>query len=367
MILTGISLLSLLTGVVSGGFFDSIDERKKQVHAEKCRSLIKRAFLMQPTIPERKLVEKLYCGADPIPRKFMSMETALAKLNLSQDDVVAAVRSAKGLRIRELPATAGSRYDSKLVIESFEGNSEYGSKILRGAAFHVISTQSYSDAFVGHFAGVLASALGANYFSNEYFSSGALLPELQINFAKNAAWRGGDSVPAASQLAALRSDLVAVVERGSVAVYIGTAREGTDAFHVALGAGKLTDSTTANVTRPTVSDQARAMQFYKSYAVAVQGLESAHGGDLRVSLQQEYSLESPDHMSRFLHYDCGAEVLTIYVNVGVLRYAATEVYYRAIWLLADCLRLTYPASAGHEGQDSCRFGQELGASASETA
>ena len=177
--LTG-GIISIITSLVL-----EITEQKRLTNIYL---LIKRAFKYQSKINTRTLIKKL--GITANSRSFYLHELEVA-LDLDRADITKVISNSRDLRLKI------QKQDERILIEEFPGNTSYGSLIYRESNYSgivIVSTQNTSDNGIGHFTRTIADCLNAHYISNEYYSSGSLLEEKQINFATNEFYYKTDSL-----------------------------------------------------------------------------------------------------------------------------------------------------------------------------
>ncbi|GDX83651.1 hypothetical protein LBMAG42_54620 [Deltaproteobacteria bacterium] len=346
LVVLGIALISLLTGVLSSGFSASVEEEGRKRTARERRDLLIEAFSIQPTIPDRKLVARL--GMTAARRRFLSFETIAAELRFPSDAVLEVMKHHPEFRLREVATKAGS-FDTRLVVEHFLANRPYGGhRRLAGARVHVISTQSNADAFVGHFAGCLAERMAASYYSNEYFSSGSLLARERVNFASNEGYFLPALLIDSPALAAFRADVVNNIQVGDLVIYVGTSSAKADSLHLSLTLPALLADAGRRCTIDGDADRLSAELESRMGGITLDG-----DAPLTLGREGPYSLGPRPHLSRFLRDVMRAQVITVYANTTLLRHSSNAAYYGAIAALAGAAEAVCagPLSGPREGAE----------------
>lgn len=326
MVFLGIAVVALPISILSGGFADAISQSTKLKKTIRNRNILNRAFQTLQTIPERKLVADLALMSW---RKYMTVEYALTRIGLTAENISDVIKAGGGYRLKAVRRELDSTYEDQLVVERFEPSAPYGTFTPRSSRVHVISTQSASDVFTGHFTATIAATLGANYYSNEYFSSGDPLPEKQCNFAKNDAYLAPALPTANSAMARFIQDLQTTVKAGDFVLYLGTCRANVQEFHVLGGGGKgVPDPDIAN---PTLSDPRRLGGFRKSL------LDTLDRNDYGVCGSDTYQTDASNHLAHFIHDHLKADCIIVYVNIRILRHVNSKEYFQAIKALASAV------------------------------
>lgn len=332
MVFLGIAVIALPISILSGGFADAISESTKLKKTFANRSNLDRAFETMQTIPERHLVASLGLVAR---RKYMTVDYALTRMGLTAEHISDIVATGGGYRLKAVGRELDSPYEDLLIIERFEANSPYGSFIPRSSRIHILSTQSAGDVYTGHFTATLAATIGANYYSNEYFSSGDPLPERQCNFAHNDSYVYTEASSGNFALDQFMLDLRSNVKPGDFVFYVGTCRANVQEFHIVGGGDKGVDD--AAIADPTLRDTGKLADFRTSLVTALPD------DNFKVCGSEVYQTKTPNHLARFIHNDLKADCIIAFVNIRILRHAGIEQYYGSIKALATAvLKTTEP-------------------------
>ena len=155
----GIAIFAVPAGLISSGFIEVIEERRKRENTRKNVEKLHLAF-------ERKLDRPTRFQVVPM---FVSIADVQARLNMSEADVYDALSDAKDFRLINLAATQTIEQhpEDRLAIEHFPINRPYGVCINRGSKITIVSPSSYNDPVIGHFAYYVAKIGGFNYVSRE--------------------------------------------------------------------------------------------------------------------------------------------------------------------------------------------------------
>lgn len=155
----GIAIFAVPAGLISSGFIEVIEERRKNETTRKNVEKLHLAF-------ERKLDRPT--GFQVVPM-FVSIADVQARLNMSVADVYDALSDAKDFRLINLAdtQTIEQHPEDRLAIEHFPINRPYGVCINRGSKITIVSPSSYNDPVIGHFAYYVAKIGGFNYVSRE--------------------------------------------------------------------------------------------------------------------------------------------------------------------------------------------------------
>lgn len=155
----GIAIFAVPAGLISSGFIEVMDERRKTEETEKNVEKMHLAF-------ERKLDRPT--GFQIVPA-FVSIADVQSRLKMSENDIFDALANAEDFRLVNLAATqpADQHPEDRLVIEHYQLNRPYGICIDRGSTVTIVSPSSLVDPIMGYFSYYLAKIGGFNYVSRE--------------------------------------------------------------------------------------------------------------------------------------------------------------------------------------------------------
>ena len=155
----GIAIFAVPAGLVSSGFIEVIEERKKEEEIKKNTDKLRKAF-------ERKLDRPSDFQIVPM---FVSISDIICRLKMSEPDVFCALEDSKEFRLVNLAATQTNdkHPEDRLVVEHFFTNTEYGICIDRKSKVTIVSPSSFVDPMIGNFAYYVAKIGGFNYVSRE--------------------------------------------------------------------------------------------------------------------------------------------------------------------------------------------------------
>ena len=155
----GIAIFAVPAGLISSGFIEVMDERRKTEETKKNVEKMHLAF-------ERKLDRPT--GFQIVPA-FVSVADVQSRLKMSENDIFDALANAEDFRLVNLAATqpADQHPEDRLVIEHYQLNRPYGICIDRGSTVTIVSPSSLVDPVMGYFSYYLAKIGGFNYVSRE--------------------------------------------------------------------------------------------------------------------------------------------------------------------------------------------------------
>ena len=309
----------VLSGMVIGTIVSGFEKLGKDAELYNIHKVLKEAFDTISSIKTRKILKELELISKT---RMYDLVEAEIRLELTNDDILLAIRTYGDFRLRVMKNT------KNVVIEYFEANKVYGSNINRQGKVTIIATQNYSDAGVGHFSSTLASNLGANYISNEFYSTGAPLKEKHINFANNSAYINYDSQSENNVSNDFKNDLKNLCQSSSLIIYLGTCNDQRpNHVHVLFG-GELgnqgfdiKDPTFDNIDKLKVGiEKLRTNLNELSYSLAT---------------HEEFRNTNKEHLSRSIHKETKTNVLTIYVSTAILWSEDDIQYYKVMRCIAD--------------------------------
>ena len=155
----GIAIFAVPAGLVSSGFIEVIEERKKEEEIKKNTEKLRKAF-------ERKLDRPSDFQVVPM---FVSIPDIICRLKMSESDIFCALENSTEFRLVNLAATQTNdkHPEDRLVVEHFFANTEYGICIDRGSKVTIVSPSSLADPIIGNFSYYVAKIGGFNYISRE--------------------------------------------------------------------------------------------------------------------------------------------------------------------------------------------------------
>jgi voltage-gated potassium channel len=325
MTVIGVLIIGLPLGIITGGFISEIEDAKKNITLRKNASTIIKAFSREAKIKIRTHASTLKL---PSEARWIDMDHMSAKLQFAPNEIFEIVRSSNQLRIRACKQSKDSIFEDNLIVECFPANEKYGVKTLRNTNIHVIATQNYSDPGIGHYSRLLAEIINASYYSNEYYSSGDMLPEKRINFSGNADYLSNE--PSKDDVfEEWKNDLFDNIKKDDIVIYIGTAGSHNYGDFQVLCGGPKGDYDFHEIADPTFSDIETLSKFYTN-------LEEKFK-PLNISIVKQINFPNTDakHCSRVLRKKNNANVITLYVNTNFLQFADATLYYDSIRIVGD--------------------------------
>jgi voltage-gated potassium channel len=325
MTIIGVLIIGLPLGIITGGFISEIEDAKKNISLRENARLIGKAFSREGKLPVRTKVDELKLHHEA---RWIDLDHMSARLQFAPNELFEIVRASKQLRIRACKHTKDALFEDNLIVEHFPANEIFGTKILTGSSIHIIATQNYSDPGIGHFSRMIAHALGANYYANEYFSSADMIEEKRINFSANP-----DYLTTADESKTIFNEwkkcLFNNIKAKDLVIYMGTAgsQSGGD-FHILCG-GEKECPDFMSIKNPTHDSPATVENFYNSLSEALRPLQASVVGHAR------FPNTDPKHCSRAVRKITSANVLTVYINIGFLQFIDGSSYYQSIRIFSD--------------------------------
>lgn len=157
--IVGILIFAVPAGLIGGAFTQAIDQEQRNRHLVVVGEKLSKAFRR---VQDRNTLYRC------VPR-YLSICTLQARKEMSEKDIIDAVRYNKAFRLRNL-ATAevrGAHKQDRLVVEMFPLNTSYGCCINRNSDITICCPTAYSEAGIGNFSFYLALIGGFNYISKE--------------------------------------------------------------------------------------------------------------------------------------------------------------------------------------------------------
>ncbi len=330
MIILGIVIIGLPVGILTGSFIEEISESKKKKQLNTNSNIILRAMELEQKITVRKLVDKFNLTHK---RKVLDVDFLMARMVFSQETIFSAINFSDNLRLRACKQSIEIANVDNLVIESFDVNTSFGSFIKRDSNIHVISTQSIGDLGIGHFSYILADALQANYYSNEFFSSANLLPETRLNFAVNEWYNNNDdNIP--EPFKEWRNILNNNIKKGDIVLYFGTGSLERVPFAHVLCGGKKGDIDFMKIENPIFDDINKIKYFFDLFSDKMKAL------DMPITSHSEFGNTNKNHLCQVLRNSNKANVLSLFISQKLLQFKSLDTFYTTIATLRDCIKKT---------------------------
>ena len=330
MTVIGVLIIGLPLGIITGGFISEIQDAKKNITLRKNADMIIKAFSREAKIKIRTYVNELKL---PSQARWIDMDHMSAKLQFAPNEIYEIVRSSKELRIRACKQNKDAIFEDNLIVEFFPANEIFGVEFLRNSNTHIIATQNYSDPGIGHYSQMIAETLQANYYSNEYFSSGDMIPEKRINFSSNPEYLS-ESPSKEKAFEEWKNTIFKNISKNDLVVYIGTAgAHNVGDFHIICG-GPKGDYEYQTIEDPTFTDINTVNIFYNNLKNEFSSI------GISVVKQNCFPNTDKKHCSRAIRSRIGTDVITIYVNTDFLQFADATLYYQSINILTKEIEKT---------------------------
>ena len=155
----GIAIFAVPAGLIGSAFTDVMDDDRHEDEIKENKEKLHRSF-------ERKLCRYTRLQIAPFN---LSIQEIMARMRMTENDIIEAVDNSENFRIINLAATVpvDDRPVDKLAIEHFIINRPYGCMIDRGSKVTIVSPSSLVDPVIGAYSYYFAKLGGFNYVSRE--------------------------------------------------------------------------------------------------------------------------------------------------------------------------------------------------------
>ena len=155
----GIAIFAVPAGLIGSAFTEVMSADNHEIEIEENKKKLHLAF-------ERKLCRFTRLQIMPLN---LSIQEIIAKMRLTENDIIEAVRNSENFRIINIATTVpvDDRPMDKLAIEHFFINRPYGCMIDRGSKVTIVSPASFIDPVIGAYSYYFAKLGGFNYVSRE--------------------------------------------------------------------------------------------------------------------------------------------------------------------------------------------------------
>ena len=155
----GIAIFAVPAGLIGSAFTDVMDDDRHEYEIKENKEKLHLSF-------ERKLCRYTRLQITPLN---LSVQEIMARMRMTENDIIEAVDNSENFRIINLAATVpvDDRPVDKLAIEHFIINRPYGCMIDRGSKVTIVSPSSLVDPVIGAYSYYFAKLGGFNYVSRE--------------------------------------------------------------------------------------------------------------------------------------------------------------------------------------------------------
>lgn len=155
----GIAIFAVPAGLIGSAFTDVMSEDAHDAEIKENKEKLHLAF-------ERKLCRYTRLQITPLN---LSIQEIIARMRMTENDIIEAVERSDNFRIINLAATVpvDDRPVDKLAIEHFILNRPYGCMIDRGSKVTIVSPSSLVDPVIGAYSYFFAKLGGFNFVSRE--------------------------------------------------------------------------------------------------------------------------------------------------------------------------------------------------------
>lgn len=191
--LLGIAIFAVPTGLISSGFTEALEERKRKEELASFRQRMKKAFRRFGDSTFRGyLKEQPDGGGEKFAKmNFVPQRVKIAKMQVRQGmdlkDIVDTCREFPEFRLKNLAdaRTNENEADDCFVVEHFPKNTLYGCCVENHSRVTIVCTSSFDELGIGWFTYYLAKMGGFNYVSKDVEVDPDEL-DSYYNFAKEA-------------------------------------------------------------------------------------------------------------------------------------------------------------------------------------
>ena len=329
LLATGVGILSIAlfavpSGIIASGFVEEMDDEKRMAKLKRDTALIELSF--RP----KKVATMMGLN---LPARKRTLPFLQAKLELTPEEILIAVRSSKELRLRWEKSSPELKISDLTVVEHFHMNRSYGFE-LDGVSSNVmiVNPQGRGERGISHFGYVLALAGQHHFVSNEIFAGAEILEDAQYNLTRNTDF-AQDITPHLDGAKAFIDDMLQVAQSSVkwIVVLRSSASHRKAQVHITFGGAK-GDSSISEVKSPTVAPA--SLQHLEDF---IERTKKALGSiGLLAQTHEDFPSTSPNLLHQYLRKHSQVNVVSIFVSVEALT-AANKDYYALTTAIAPCL------------------------------
>tara|TARA_Y100000385_G_C13099948_1_gene643864 strand:+ start:145 stop:1803 length:1659 start_codon:yes stop_codon:yes gene_type:complete len=322
--LLGIALFAVPAGIIGAGFVEEIESIKADEDLIEKNNRLLDTFNFEHI--SSYVRNKKQLGIEHARRKFLSIQNAELRLQLTKTDLLEIADKGHGVKLRIK--------DLKEHIEVFNENTSYGTLNNRGANITIVSTHSETEPFMGHFTYIISEYLKANYLSSEIIHPMSFKVENRYNLLNNDDYFKDDIQDNPFQ--EFKNDLLNTVNEKSTVIYFLCSATANGSFHILNGDEKGVDAFKAS--GGTYDNVDKLESFYDSLCKDLEGFDQT---DERYYSKVGKHLRYGNHQSNGFHWmlreNMKANVVLIYVSTEILKSKA-NFYYPVIKILGDNIK-----------------------------
>ena len=355
----GIAIFAVPAGLVSSGFVEVIEQRRKEDTIRENMDMIYSRFKVGHA--DKKLLLSDTNHERCAPMRYLSTGAIRSVCMLTDTEILEAVRTAPDLRLRPMKSDEEMRVSDMTVVERHlkEIVKDEDGKVLYDNPYGfrrwndneslvLLGPSGANEPGLSHIMATLAENTTFNMICRERrFYGAAKDPGLSVSpFYVDMKVTDGN-VPFTQYVEALRG-----IRRGQRVVCIASGASGRADFEVQWGMPSGTEGYQFEGAHAAPEDREWVQQFcerLKANAAEIT-VTSAARKDLTFNFtfatHQKLcfgTIDKPDHIARAIYNHTGATVLMVYMNIKTVLKAPDERYYAAIKVLLDTLEKCAPA------------------------
>jgi len=232
------------------------------------------------------------------------IDDVVFRLGLNIEDVKIIASKFRCAKVRSIKEPVSNI--SRISIEKISPNTTYGTLNHGDSNILIVSTQNAGEPSLNHFATTLADNVNASYIANQFYSSGALIKDLRINFSKNPIYLN-NNLATPEALVEFKKDLTGVLKSNKIncVVYL-TSMSHTNPENVRLRLKGINSRAVKNF----VAENNAVINDWK---------------------------ESEDSILSLISRSNDIGILKIAVSTRILRTSDTKSYFESIKAVLDCI------------------------------
>ena len=304
----GVGLFALPAGIIASGFIEEIDLIKEKKRMMAIEEKLKYAFTIEYFVPVKNVKKNL--GLSHLPRKWLSANDIQYKMGISMEEIVRVSDYSSNFRLRNVKLDG----DDSIGLELIQSNRSYGQCVSKGSPITIINMYPAIQPYFGHFTKGISEIVGANYISNEVYSSLSLLPENAIDLVNGGHSQTRESIAITEQL---QLDIKSMVHRDGLCIFFVNAASNDFLMQFNVGLEK------GNETLHPAPFFAN-IALLESWRQSAERVSSAH--NLKLGIHTTVGRPAESHLAHFIKQETGCDLLMLHVNCGILKLKAIDYY-----------------------------------------
>jgi voltage-gated potassium channel len=325
--LLGIAIFAIPAGLLGSAFIDQLSDSKRSQEIKERTAAIEKHFEL--TVGGKGILKE-----KKVKSRYFVFETIQARFLYSDDEILEAVRESESLRFRVMKSLPTLVYNDIKLIERYNKNTSYGTKILiPGSKLYIINPLGAVERCITHFTSNLAMLSQANFISREirlFSKLNAIGTSSSIHY-ENYPTINRNVVP--SEFIDFMEDIKQIKAHDIVLVFCSGASGRAD-FIMEYGnplGKKEVKTNISTITNSALATTLESILKKNLSEVTIPNKKAKDGVEKFEFTIENHTIgkDDPKRLGKAIHRLTGAQVITLYINIDLLT-GTNERYYAAL-------------------------------------